>query len=39
MARFGFLYLNRGQWDGGQIIQQEWIEDSISPHTPDYGYQ
>jgi CubicO group peptidase (beta-lactamase class C family) len=39
MARFGYLYLNGGQWDGEQIIPKKWVEDSISPHTPGYGYQ
>lgn len=39
MARFGYLYLNGGQWDGQQIIPAQWVEDSITPHTPDYGYQ
>lgn len=39
MARFGYLYLNGGQWAGEQIIPQQWVEDSVSPHTPGYGYQ
>jgi CubicO group peptidase (beta-lactamase class C family) len=39
MARFGYLYLNGGQWDGEQIISTKWVEDSVSPHTPGYGYQ
>jgi CubicO group peptidase (beta-lactamase class C family) len=39
MARFGYLYLNGGHWDGEQIIPQKWVEDSVSPHTPGYGYQ
>ena len=39
MARFGYLYLNGGQWDGEQIIPKQWVEDSVSPHTPGYGYQ
>jgi CubicO group peptidase (beta-lactamase class C family) len=39
MARFGFLYLNGGQWDGKQIIPKKWVEDSVSPHIPGYGYQ
>jgi CubicO group peptidase (beta-lactamase class C family) len=39
MARFGYLYLNGGLWDGEQIVPQEWIEDSVSAHTPGYGYQ
>ena len=39
MARFGYLYLNNGQWDGEQIIPKKWVEDSVVPHTPGYGYQ
>jgi CubicO group peptidase (beta-lactamase class C family) len=39
MARFGYLYLSGGRWDGRQIISKKWIEDSILPHTPSYGYQ
>jgi len=39
MARFGLLYLNGGQWDGEQIIPKKWVEDSVSSHTPGYGYQ
>jgi CubicO group peptidase (beta-lactamase class C family) len=39
MARFGYLYLNDGEWDGEQIIPKKWVEESISPHTPGYGYQ
>jgi CubicO group peptidase (beta-lactamase class C family) len=39
MARFGYLYLNDGRWDGAQIIPKKWVENSVSPHTPGYGYQ
>jgi CubicO group peptidase (beta-lactamase class C family) len=39
MARFGYLYLNRGRWDGAQIIPETWVADSITMHTPGYGYQ
>jgi CubicO group peptidase (beta-lactamase class C family) len=39
MARFGYLYLNNGQWDGRQVIPRAWIKDSVTPYTPDYGYQ
>ena len=39
MARFGYLYLNNGQWDGEQIVSKGWVKDSVSPHTPSYGYQ
>lgn len=34
MARFGFLYLNRGIWDNNQIILETRIDDSIFK----YGY-
>lgn len=26
MARFGYLYLNRGQWDGQQVIPRDWVD-------------
>ncbi len=38
MARFGFLYLNRGRWDGQQIIPEQWIEDSTVMNEKQYGY-
>ncbi len=43
MARFGYLYLNEGMWDGVQVISSEWIKDSLTGHikandTQDYGY-
>ena len=38
MARFGLLYLNRGRWNGAQIVPAWWVEDSVTPHTPGYGY-
>jgi CubicO group peptidase (beta-lactamase class C family) len=39
MARFGYLYLNRGLWDGVQIVPEAWVDASLTPHTPGYGYQ
>jgi CubicO group peptidase (beta-lactamase class C family) len=39
MARFGYLYLNRGWWDGAQIMPEAWVDASLAPHTPGYGYQ
>jgi CubicO group peptidase (beta-lactamase class C family) len=30
MAKFGYLYLNRGQWDGQQAIPQDWVNLSTS---------
>ncbi|MDX2207809.1 MAG: serine hydrolase [Gemmatimonadales bacterium] len=40
MARFGYLYLNRGRWDGQQIIPDEWITMASTPGSAnaDYGY-
>jgi CubicO group peptidase (beta-lactamase class C family) len=39
MARFGYLYVNGGHWDGEQIVSERWVRDSITAHTPGYGYQ
>ena len=44
MARFGYLYLNKGRWGDTQIIPEEWIEKSTSSLTTineetGYGYQ
>ncbi|WP_340064358.1 serine hydrolase [Ascidiimonas aurantiaca] len=30
-ARYGLLYLNRGMWDGEQIITPEWIDYTATP--------
>lgn len=38
MARFGYLYLNRGLWDGHQVISQAWIEQSLTENTHEYGF-
>ncbi|MGM1047420.1 MAG: serine hydrolase domain-containing protein [Bacillota bacterium] len=38
MARFGFLYLNRGIWDDGQIISGTWIDESTTMNPNNYGY-
>ncbi len=34
MARIGYLYLNRGIWDGKQIIPSEWIDASTQAYFP-----
>ncbi|MBN2393462.1 MAG: serine hydrolase [Anaerolineae bacterium] len=36
MARFGYLYLKGGTWNGKRIVPAEWIEASVAP--PTYGY-
>jgi CubicO group peptidase (beta-lactamase class C family) len=40
LARFGLLILNRGNWDGRQLVSRKWIEEVTTPsaHGPDYGY-
>jgi len=43
MAKFGFLYLHNGTWDGQQIVPKAWVQNSttkkisINAET-DYGY-
>jgi CubicO group peptidase (beta-lactamase class C family) len=31
MARFGYLFLRRGTWDGDDIISSEWIDMATTP--------
>ncbi len=33
LARFGLLYLRQGQWQGKQIIPQQWIAESLKPYS------
>ena len=48
MAKLGLLYLNDGRWRGRQIVPQDWVRASLSPHIvvserptgfQRYGYQ
>lgn len=44
MAKFGYLYLHEGVWDGQQIVPAAWVQTSTTAHvktgqTLDYGYQ
>ncbi len=32
-ARFGRLYLNQGNWNGDQIVSENWVEASSREHT------
>lgn len=34
-ARFGRLYLNRGNWNGKQIVPAEWYEKSVARDTTE----
>jgi CubicO group peptidase (beta-lactamase class C family) len=44
LARFGLLYLNKGKWNGKQILPDDWVRDSLHPWSPttlggmNYGY-
>lgn len=37
-AKIGQLVLNRGQWNGRQIVSAEWIAQSITPRFQAIGY-
>jgi CubicO group peptidase (beta-lactamase class C family) len=44
MAKFGFLFLNNGSWNGSQIIAEDWIAEStqtsyVFGNYSGYGYQ
>jgi CubicO group peptidase (beta-lactamase class C family) len=45
LLKFGILYQNKGKWEGKQIINREWIEQSFQTmvkrtgSTGGYGYQ
>ena len=45
MAKFGYLYLKNGMWEGEQLIPADWVEVSQEKHMPRkyipdnfYGY-
>lgn len=42
LAKIGLLWLQRGNWDGRQIVPEAWVLDSVKAHSkhiePDYGY-
>lgn len=39
-ARFGLLFLNNGQWDGHQILSEDWVKAVQQPSKANvnYGY-
>jgi len=37
MARFGYLYLNRGQWAGRTIVDTDWVVESTRDHVRRSG--
>ena len=36
LHKFGLFYLNKGKWDGKQILSEKWIEESTK--AADVGY-
>jgi CubicO group peptidase (beta-lactamase class C family) len=44
LARFGWLFLNRGRWKEQQVVPAAWVAESTRPWTPNarpgvaYGY-
>lgn len=40
MARFGYLWLRNGNWNGKQIIPPGYVKEAlaVSAHGPDYGF-
>ncbi len=40
MARFGYLWLRGGTWNGRQVLQPDYVKAALrqSAHGPDYGY-
>ena len=42
MAKIGQLILNKGKWNGQQVVSEDWVEESTSRITKitgmDYGY-
>lgn len=37
MTKIGVLFLNRGFWNGKQIVSEEWVEKSALPHGGNKG--
>lgn len=38
MARFGLLTLNRGKWNGKQVLSEQWVKMALTPTGPNPGY-
>lgn len=44
MLKLGLLYAQNGQWNGKQLLSQDWVSRATTPHFPPdngkgYGYQ
>ena len=39
LHKFGLFYLNKGKWEGRQLLSEKWIEESTKASDTDYyGY-
>ncbi len=38
MARFGLLTLHRGNWNGKQLLSDQWVSQALTPTTANTGY-
>ena len=43
MAKFGYLYIREGMYNGQQIVPRQWVQESVTLHsypekTDGYGY-
>ena len=38
MARFGLLSLHKGNWNGKQIISEQWVNQALTPTNANTGY-
>jgi CubicO group peptidase (beta-lactamase class C family) len=42
MSKFGLLYLDKGVWNGKQVVSSDWVNQSFEKHSViqnvDYGY-
>lgn len=43
LAKIGYLWLNKGVWEGRQVVSGQWVEDSVKVQmrtggSDDYGY-
>ena len=35
LARFGYLFLRHGTWDGNQVLPEEWVEEATGDSSQD----
>lgn len=38
MARFGLLTLHKGNWNGKQLLSQQWVKQALTPTPANTGY-